>query len=52
MEPNTQNETPQNKPETAQTPPRGRMLFFVLLLVIMVIGMYAGTFYKITQYGA
>ena len=50
-----QNQTPQETPDSEQgngpkTPPR-RKLLFTLALLLIVIGMYVGTYYKITQYG-
>ncbi|MCK5444637.1 MAG: hypothetical protein KAI73_03385 [Rhodospirillaceae bacterium] len=52
MDPVTPNDNPENQPENAPKPPKGRMLFIVAMLVLIMIGFYAGTFYKISVYGA
>ena len=54
-----ENQTPQDAPnsthetdrESTQKKLPSRKIFFTLALVLIVIGMYAGTFYKITTYG-
>ncbi len=45
----TESDAPENTPPQR---PRGRMLFFALLLVIVVVSMYVGTYYKIVTEGA
>ena len=54
-----ENQTSQNTPDTNQEnnqqaggqKPRGKKIFFTLALLLVVAGMYAGTYYKIVVYG-
>lgn len=51
MENQDQQDTAKSSGESGGKSPRKRKLFFTLVLVLIVVGMYAGTYYKIVVYG-